>query len=42
VLGHDAGAAARGAVELDQLDVETFAIEPCSSGVNPRLTQPGQ
>ena len=20
----------------------TFAIEPCSSGVNPRLTQPGQ
>ncbi len=45
VLGDHAGAAAVGAVELDHLDVELgrdLAIEPCSSGVKPRETQPGQ
>ena len=46
VLGDDAGAAAVRAVELDELDVRAVgaicAIEPCSSGVKPRLTQPGQ
>ena len=45
VLGDDAGAAARRAVELDELEVQQrrdCSIEPCSSGVKPRLTQPGQ
>ena len=27
---------------LDRNSGATFAIEPCSSGVKPRLTQPGQ
>ena len=26
----------------DTLNARTFAIDPCSSGVKPRLTQPGQ
>ena len=45
VLGDHAGAAAAArssSISSRSSIGATFAIEPCSSGVNPRLTQPGQ